>query len=368
MVLTKSLHVKVHMQKAPGQPPQLVHPHKVPNVCITQIGAQRSVRLFFPVLMEATEGHVELTEDQLTAIYEQGLYPVICYLALELVTNWSPTYAAANDTAHRLRCTIKCYLHAALSWAHECIWMVQIQGVKEAHTHAPNSIPSSRASFGVLMDGLMEELILQGHSWIDLGLQISEENHVLQWCTDAHHFLIKEFRNITFDAAACLYRLPSCLYHCDYMVGVTQVCRHVIREGQGMSENIGNQYDEGAEENSVKDTEIVTIGLVDLSDFWATLNPLDLDPHSAYIQAYITDKSYITHLEAGRHRLFMREKDALLGDGDDHIPAHCKRMKEIYQAGICHMAAAQVEARVSAQSAIHAMLDFPEDLLNCMLC
>ncbi|KAF8422332.1 hypothetical protein L210DRAFT_3654122 [Boletus edulis BED1] len=43
-------------------------------------------------------------------------------------------------------------------------------------------------------------------------------------------------------------------------------------------------------------------------------------------------------------------------------------MKEIYQAGICHTAAARVEARVPARSAVRAMLDFPEDFLDHTLC
>ena len=296
--------------------------------------------------MGTAEGRAALTEDQLAAIYERGLYPAICYLTPELATNWSPTYAAAKlrarnlngtyqigthpfpgDTAYRLGYTIKRYLQAGLPWTHGCMWMIQIQGVKEAHTHAPNSIADSSTSFGALMDGLMEGLILRGQSWVDVGLQISEENHALQWRTDAHHFLANEFGNLSLDAAARLCRLPSRSYHRDYVAG-----------------------------------------LVDLSGFRATLNPLDPNTDSAYIQAYTTDKSLIAHLEAGRHGLFMRGKDALQGDGDDPVPAYCKRMEEIYQAGIRHTAAARLEARVPAQSATHAMLDFPEDLLDRTLC
>lgn len=205
--------------------------------------------------------------------------------------------------------------------------MIQIQGVKEAHTHAPNSIPDSQTSLGALMAGLMEGLILRGQSWVDVGLEISEENHALQWRMDAHHFLANKFGDLSRDAAARLCRLPSRLYHCDYVAG-----------------------------------------LVDLSGFRATLNPLDPNAGAAYIQAYTTDKALIAHLEAGRHGLFMRGTDALQGDGDDRTPAYCKRLMDIYRAGNRHTAAARVEARVPARSAVLAMLDFPEDLLEYTLC
>ncbi|KAH0825740.1 hypothetical protein J3R83DRAFT_9955 [Lanmaoa asiatica] len=304
LTLTKSLHVKVRMQTQPGQPPQPVHPHKVPNVCVAQIGARHCVHLFFPALMQAAEDRADLSDDQLAAIYDRGLYPAICHLAPELATNWSPSYAAAKlrarnlngtyqigthpfpgDAAHRLGYTIKRYLQTALPWADGCMWMIQIQGVKEANTHTPNDFLESYNSFGALMDGLVRELILQGQSWVDVGLQISEENHVLQWRTDAHHFLAKEFSDLSQNAAARLCTLPSRSYHRDYVAG-----------------------------------------LVDLSGFRATLDPLDPNTSSAYVQAYTTDKSLIAHLEAGRHGLFMRGSDALRGDDDDRMPGYCKRM------------------------------------------
>ena len=205
--------------------------------------------------------------------------------------------------------------------------MVQIQAVKEVHTHALSDLLDSYTSFGALMDGLMRELILRGQSWVDVGLQISQEDHVLQWRTDAHHFLAKEFSDLSLNAAARLCTLPSHSYHRDYVAG-----------------------------------------LVDLSGFRATLNPHDPDSGSAYIQAYTTDKSLIAHLEAGRHGLFMRGRDALRGDGDDHTPAYCKRMMNIYRAGVRHTTAARVEARIPARSAVRAMLDFPERLLEQTLC
>ena len=296
--------------------------------------------------MRAAEGRANLTEDQLSAVYDRGLYPAVCNLAPELATNWSPSYAAAKlrarnlngtyqigthpfpgNTAHRLGRTIKRYLQTALPWASGCVWMVQIQGVKEAHTHAPSDLLDSYTCFGALMDGFMRELILRGQSWVDVGLQISQEDHVLQWRTDAHHFLAKEFSDLSLNAAARLCTLPSHSYHRDYVAG-----------------------------------------LVDLSGFRATLNPHDPDSGSAYIQAYTTDKSLIAHLEAGRHGLFMRGRDALRGDGDDHTPAYCKRMMNIYRAGVRHTTAARVEARIPARSAVRAMLDFPERLLEQTLC
>jgi len=330
----------------PRQPPQLVHPHKVPNVCIAQIGARHSVRLFFPALMQAAEGQVDLTEDQLAAVYDRGLYPAIHRLAPELATNWSPSYAAAKlrarningtyqigthpfpaDSARRLGSTITQYLQDALPWAIGCNWMVQIKGVKEAHTHASNDNMESLIAFEELLDGLIPNLIRRGQSWVDVGLQVSSENRVLQWRTDSHHLLAKEFGDLTEHAATRLCRLPSRSYHRDYVAG-----------------------------------------LVDLSGFRATLDRNNPETGAAYVQAYTTDKSLIAHLEAGRHGLFMRGKDALQGDEDDHIPKYCKRMMVIYRTGVHHTTAARVEARIPVRSAADAMLDFPEHLLERTLC
>ncbi|KAG9308932.1 hypothetical protein JVU11DRAFT_11396 [Chiua virens] len=346
MTLTKSVHVKVRMHTQPGQPSQLVHPHKIPNVCIAQIGARHCVRLFFPALAQAAEGHSELSEDQLAAVYDRGLYPAICHLTPELATNWSTSYITAKlrarnlngtyqmgthpfpgDTAHRLGSMIKRNLQDALPWARGCLWMVQIQGVKEAHTHTPADFLASRASFEMLMNGLMRGLIRRGQSWVDVGLQISEANHVLQWRTDSHHHLAKEFSDLAQDAAARLCILPSRSYSRDYVAG-----------------------------------------LVDLSGFRATLNPNNSNTGAAYIQAYTTDKALIAHLEAGRHGLFMRGKDALQGDGDGHTPPYCRRMMAIYEGGVRHTTAARVEARIPVTLANNTMLDFPEVLLERTLC
>lgn len=310
------------------------------------MGARHCIRIFFPALMQGAEGRAELLEDQLAAVYDRGLYPAVCFLAPELATNWSPSYATAKlrarningtyqmgthpfpgDTAYRLGSTIKRLLQAALPWADGCTWMVQIQGVKEAHTHAANDLLASFTSFQELMGGLMQEVVFQGQSWVDVGLQISQENHVVQWRTDAHHLLVREFSDLTRDSAARVCRLPSRSYCRDYAAG-----------------------------------------LVDLSGFRATLNPNDPDTGAAYIQAYTTDKSLIAHLEAGRHGLFMRGRDALHGDDDDYTPAYCKRMMEIYRAGFLHTTAARVEARIPASSADDAMLDFPQELLEATLC
>lgn len=296
--------------------------------------------------MQTAEGRVDLTEDQLAAVYNHGLYPAICHLAPELATNWSPSYAAAQlrarnlngtyqvgthpfpaDSARRLGSTIKGNLQDSFPWAAGCKWMVQIQGVKEAHTHVPNDLMESHMAFDDLLDGLIPYYILNGQSWVDVGLQVSSENRAFQWRTDSHHLLVKEFSGITENAAQRLCRLPSRSYHRDYVAG-----------------------------------------LVDLSGFRATLKHNHPEARVAYVQAYTTDKSLIAHLEAGRHGLFMRGKDALKGNEDDHIPDYCKRMMEIYQAGVRHTTAARLEARIPARSAVDAMPDFPRDLLAQALC
>lgn len=296
--------------------------------------------------MQGAEARADLDEGHQADVYNHGLYPAVCHLAPELATNWSPSYAAAKlrarnlngtyqmgthpfpgDAVGRLGAMVKRRLQEAFPWANGCIWMVQTQGVKEAHTHVPNDDFAREYAFDKLLEGLDQRLITQGQSWVDVGLQIEENEHVLQWRTDAHHLIVKEFCNFTQNEAVNLCGLPSRTYSRDYVAG-----------------------------------------LVELSGFRATLDRNRQDASTAYIQAYTTDKSLIAHLEAGRHGLFMRGTDALRKDGDDPMPVYCKRMMEIYQSGVDHTTAARVEGRIPARSATTEMLDFPEDLLEQTLC
>jgi len=48
------------------------------------------------------------------------------------------------------------------------------------------------------------------------------------------------------------------------------------------------------------------------------------DASTPYIQAYTTNKVLITHLEVGRHGLFMQGTDALCKNGNDSIPLTVK--------------------------------------------
>lgn len=150
---------------------------------------------------------------------------------------------------------------------------------------------------------------------------------MLQWRTDTHHFLAMVSGGLTENVATHVCTLPSHFYFHDYVAG-----------------------------------------LADLSGFCVTLNPNSSNFHITYIQAYMTDKSLIAHLEAGRHGLFMWDQNALHKDGDNYTPTYCNRMMEIYWAGICHTTAAQLEARVLACAAVNTMLGFPQDLLECTLC
>ena len=160
-----------------------------------------------------------------------------------------------RDGVQWLRAMVKCRLQEAFPWANRCIWMVQIQGVKEAHTHVLNDNFVREYTFDNLLDGLNCFSLRDnlGSMWC------SKSRRTSMCCTDMHHLVVKEFCNFTQNEAVNLCRFPSWSYSCDCVAG-----------------------------------------LVELSGFQAMLDCNCQDASIACIQAYTTNKLLIAHLEASR--------------------------------------------------------------------
>ncbi|KAJ8585642.1 hypothetical protein M405DRAFT_710294, partial [Rhizopogon salebrosus TDB-379] len=244
----------------------------VPNICVGVVDLRTKLRLFFPALYDPDNPTVELDLEHKTAIYEDGLRPCLEVLNPDTLTNWPVNYEGALTRAQktdgryqystrpfpavmveRLGHELRRQLAAMHPWARDMLFMVQIQGVKEANQHRPDDPDDAMESVFTLMNDLDIALLQEPHCWIDVGLEISDPGHAFQWMTDAHHILISHFTSMTPHQAAGYVNRPARSYSRD-----------------------------------------VAAGLPHLSGFRATFELNRRDP--VYIQAYTTDKALIYQL------------------------------------------------------------------------
>ncbi|KAG2063152.1 hypothetical protein BDR04DRAFT_1164177 [Suillus decipiens] len=294
--------------------------------------------MFFPALFNRNES-VELTLEQKTAVYQDGLLPVLERLNPETVTNWPTSYATALIRAkkhnnryqygtrpfpHSMVPHLGYYLPRMLSakhpWARDIVFMTQVQGVKEANQHVPEDEEEALEAVFLLMNDLDPDLREEENCWIDVGLELSEPGFSYQWRTDSHSDIIKHFTSMTA-AQAASYVNPN------------RPTQHYYRD--------------------------ISAGLLHVSGFRGTFTLGEEDP--VYIQAYTTDKALIQQLDGGRHGLVMNGRRLLEGTP----PEYMQNIYDLYfDAKENHNCAARLELRLPVKYATSRALQFPEELIR----
>ncbi|KAG1717976.1 hypothetical protein EDB19DRAFT_1921560 [Suillus lakei] len=334
--LTSNIHLKVPMKIHEHQAEVAVFPHHVPNICLGVVGVRTKLRMFFPALYEDNaDRNVELTLEQKTAIYNDGLRPTLQSLNPDTMTNWPTTYGSALTRAkkrdnryqygtrpfpgrmvQRFGYELPRLLAAAHPWARNIVFMTQVQGVKEANQHAPDDRRAASDALSVLMHDLDAELRNEPHCWVDVGLELSEPGFSYQWRTDAHSDIIEHFTCLTAVQASSYVNRPSRQYSRD-----------------------------------------IAAGLMHVSGFRGAFSLDDADP--VYIQAYTTDKALIQQLDGGRHGLAMSGRQLMEGTP----PEYMTNIYALYfDARENHDCAARIELRVPIGYATRTALWFPVEL------
>ncbi|KAG0693136.1 hypothetical protein DFH29DRAFT_1007619 [Suillus ampliporus] len=318
----------------PLQAARPMPPHRIPNICLGAIGIRTKVRLFFPRLYDPDRKDVELTFEEKKGLYEQGLMPVLRNLSPDTVTNWPVNYEGAQTRARKNRGMFQYgtrpfsgsrvrrfgfelaeALATAFPWAKKMLFMIQMQGVKEANQHQPDDIDKAHEALeNALSDFDWDELVEEEHCYVDVGLELSQPGYAFQWRTDAHHELLQAFTDMQPHQARNLTKSHE--FALDYSSGLIQLsgCRVPIP----IRTNLPN------------------------------------DP--VYFQAYTTDKALIQQRDGSRHGLALTGKAALA----DETPPYLQRLYELYfDAKDTHDCAARVEVRVWMKDASSQALDFP---------
>jgi hypothetical protein len=331
-----------HSLWGPHQVDRAMSPHTVPNICLGAVGIRTKVRLFFPRLYNPERKDVELSFEEKKGLYEKGLMPVLIGLSPETVTNWPVNYQGALTRAKKTSRGMYQYstrpfpgncvrrfghdlartLGTAFPWAKGMLFMVQVQGVKEANQHRPGDIDEAEdALMKTLSDFDYDDLMGEEHCYVDVGLEMSEPGYAYQWRTDAHRDLLLTFTDMTHAQAGIL--LKSRDFQIDYASGLMHLsgCRTPV--------------------------------------------PVRNNQDPVYFQAYTTDKALIQQKDGGRHSLALTGKAALA----ERIPPYLQGLYELYfDAKDHHDCAARVEVRLRLQDAITQAIDFPMWLMLESLC
>ncbi|KAG2136466.1 hypothetical protein DEU56DRAFT_913040 [Suillus clintonianus] len=335
--LTSHVHVKVPMKIHALRPEVPVYPHQIPNICLGVANVRTRLRIFFPALYEQGKTSVELTLEQKTAIYEDGLLPTLKHLNPETVTNWPTSYATALIRAQKrnnqyqygtrpfpsamvpnLGYELPRFLSEKHPWARDMLFMTQVQGVKEANQHIPESQYDALEALFEMMDDLDPGLREETNCWIDVGLEISEPGFSYQWRTDSHTHIINHFTCLNDNRAANYVNGPSRDYNRD-----------------------------------------ICAGLLHVSGFRGTFALGDDNP--VYLQAYTTDKALIQQLDGGRHGLAISGKQLLEGCP----PPYMQKIFDVYyDAKENHSCAARLELRLPVKYAASRGLRFTEELIR----
>ncbi|KAF7974465.1 hypothetical protein HWV62_12106 [Athelia sp. TMB] len=283
--LTSSVYVK-HPYSVDGQRSPR-SPHTIPNICIAKTSERTTIRVQFPGL--AREGYpTGLEAEHKAAVYDTGIYRAIARVSPEAVTNWSADYQSALWRASKGNNQHQYSTHAVSRentaaffaefrrlmtrehpWAAGMVFMVQIQGLKEATQHS-----CDRAEAEGQLNLLLHPFYLQEGAWfVDVGLEISIPGQCLQWRSDGHLPLLQRCLDISYEDALAATKLQNRKY-----------CRDMAAH------------------------------LPDLSGFRVELNSRQGGAyHAAYAQAYTTDKGQTYHISDKHHSKRLTGHQAVVG-------------------------------------------------------
>ena len=301
--------------------------------------------MFFPRLYEAeTKAAKSLTDEQLAAVYDDGIYPTICEITPDQATNWPVNYSCARirarnrngsmqygtrpfpkDKVERFGYEVKRRLASKHAWAQSIVFMTQVQGIKEAHQHTPGDPFEAQDKLDLALAGLSPRIYADGVCFVDVGLELSEEGFAYQWRTDCHHRLVETFTSLMRQQAVSVTALGRSSYQRDYSAGLLHVsgCRVSLRHTLGRRDD------------------------------------------AVYMQACTTDKAIIQDLEGGRHGLTLDGKAVL----DGTPPRYMDNFYEVYNdATPTDTSAARLEFRVPLSRAVNFMTDFPANLMERAVC
>ncbi|RPD52010.1 hypothetical protein L227DRAFT_568886, partial [Lentinus tigrinus ALCF2SS1-6] len=195
--LTRPVHVPAPLWAA-RQDGTLHAPHKIANLCIGKFEQRSQVRIMFPHHTNFS-GTLELSQNDLQALYEDGILPAVHEVAPAYASDWPCTYAAAlilardkNNHIHKKSCdlpeaSLSNFAQAVRSnLAHnprlkEPFFMIELRGTKGAYAFDPDDPDDLEFHFNLFVERLnfsiaLEDAPEEAANWYcDIGLEVSRQ-------------------------------------------------------------------------------------------------------------------------------------------------------------------------------------------------
>ena len=314
--------------------------HQIPNTALAKVGIRGKTLIFFPhMYMDGAVEHI--SQGELAQIYNEALRPAIADILPGHISHWPPTYAAAvlqsKDSQYQYHFgTVDVPVEALPDLAANLLQRLAVtnrrfrnaffyhewRGIKGTTPHNPLLVDECNAALTQACAHLDMGLINLADWYIDVGLEISAPNAVLQWLEEGHGTVME-------------YILPS----------VTAERVHRCVRGSTFFVD-------------------VAASIYPLAGFRAAVPSIGRDDAVCYVQAYTTDKSPTYQLHKGAFRrhwptdILPDKVAALLRDIGDL--ADVWRACAAGDAATAQPGSARLEARVGLQSVANQLRDLDE--------
>ena len=196
--------------------------HSIPNLALGKVANRSAIRVFFPRMYRAFDTR-KIPSQDLEAIYDRCLHPIITRMMPLLATHWPPTYQVALEQsrdragqlhlgsldipAHLLPDFARSYLDAVQNlrpYFRDAYFGHELRGWKAATAHnigpdsdeenvdANNAATYERVqALNDLLNVLDMPSINQEQWLVDIGVEFGAAGQIVTWRTSGHEALIR---------------------------------------------------------------------------------------------------------------------------------------------------------------------------------
>ena len=316
---------------------------RIPNTALGKVDNRQVTRIFFPKMYRHGESPA-ITQERLASLYNDHIRPAV----LTALTAWQLQWPIAYDAAYQqyqnrngeLQVgTIDIYPDALVPFCEallesfvghedfdEAFFLHELRGTKGRVPHAPEDVQEHEEALNDVMDCLDSQRINPEEWQIDVGLEISHSDHIVQWLTNGHLALLQHV-------------LPS-------ITG--QEAKKLSDSSYFSADRVGH--------------------LRDFAGFHVHPHSRGLSDGVMYINVYCNEKTVIYQLHDGiysthYHSKLMPQKIAALSQNLVNMSKTFSKCSGVLNDR--HQeASARLEVRVSLSMAMDVNVEFPEELLQ----
>lgn len=185
----------------------------IPNLAFAKIGQRGKCNIMFPaVYLEGLGVRGHISKSLCVRFYEEVLHPSLVALDNEHMAHWFPTYAAAERAMRDKRgqyrfSTVEWPAFLMIDLVHQIrehaahirefrgmFFYHEKKGIKGGSVHDPNDENEIKDAFDEVTAcyDLNNMTTAEQHQWyVDVGIEVRQPKHVVQWNTMHHHSILR---------------------------------------------------------------------------------------------------------------------------------------------------------------------------------